>query len=115
MRAGVTGMTRIVSHLEPVGDNTAILRAESADAAEVLAAVDEFFHGDASAVKLHNIKVQRAGGQIQVSFHCRFDPHLPIGNAHDMTVALEARIRARVANVGRVVIHVEPRKESAEA
>ena len=94
VRAGVAGMMRIVSHLEPVGDNTAILQAEPADAADVLAAVNEFFHGDASVAQLHNVKVQRAGGQIQVSFHCRFDPQMLIGEAHDLTVALEAHIRA---------------------
>jgi cation diffusion facilitator family transporter len=110
IRAGVPGLTRIVSHLEPVGDATAIRLAEPADAAEVLAAVHEFFHGDASAVQLHNVKVQRAGGKLQVSFHCRFDPQMLIGAAHELTVALEAHIRARVPNVGRVVIHVEPRK-----
>jgi cation diffusion facilitator family transporter len=110
VRAGVAGMMRIVSHLEPVGDNTAILKAEPADAAEVLAAVDEFFHGDASVTQLHNVKVQRAGGETQVSFHCRLDPQMSLIAAHDLTVALEAHIRARVRNVGRVVIHVEPRK-----
>ncbi len=110
VRAGVPGLMRIVSHLEPVGDNTAIRLAEPADAAEVLAAVDEFFHGDASVAQLHNVKVQRAGGKTQVSFHCRLDPQMLIGDAHDLTVALEAHLRARVPNVGRVVIHVEPWK-----
>ena len=80
VRAGVPGMMRIVSHLEPVGDNTAIRLAEPADAAEVLAAVDEFFHGDASVAQLHNVKVQRAGGKTQVSFHCRLDPQMLIGD-----------------------------------
>ncbi len=111
VRASGLGMTQIVSHLEPVGDNTAILRAEPADAAEVLSAIDDFFHGDASVAQLHNIKVQRAGGKLQVSFHCRLDPQMLIGAAHDLTVALEGHIRDRVPNVGRVVIHVEPRKE----
>ena len=111
VRTGVPGLTRIVSHLEPVGDNTAIRLAEPADTAEVLAAVDEFFHGDASIAQLHNVKVQRAGGKTQVSFHCRLDPQMLIGDAHDLTVALEVHLRARVPNVGRVVIHVEPRKE----
>ena len=111
VRASVPGMTRIVSHVEPVGDNTAILPAEPVDAAEVLAAVDAFFHGDASVAQLHNVKVQRAGGKTQVSFHCRLDPQMLIGDAHDLTVALEAHIRACLRNVGRVVIHAEPRKE----
>jgi cation diffusion facilitator family transporter len=115
VRAGVPGLTRIVSHLEPVGDNTAILQAEPVDTAEVLAAVDRFFHGDSSVAQLHNVKVQRAGGKIQISFHCRLEPQMSIGDAHDLTVALEAHVRAQVANVGRVVIHVEPRKEVKEA
>jgi cation diffusion facilitator family transporter len=110
IRAGVPGVTRIVSHLEPVGDNTAILQAEPADPAEVLAAVDGFFHGDSSLAQLHNVKVQRAGGKTQISFHCRLDPQMSIGDAHDLTVALEAHVRAQVPNIGRVVIHVEPRK-----
>jgi divalent metal cation (Fe/Co/Zn/Cd) transporter len=112
VRTGVAGMMQIVSHLEPVGDSTAILKAEPADAAPVLAAVDDFFHGDASVAQLHNVKVQRAGGEIQVSFHCRLDPQMPLTAAHDLTVALEAHIRARVPKVGRVVIHVEPRKQA---
>jgi len=112
VRAGVSGMMRIVSHLEPVGDNTAIIRAEPADATDILTAVDEFFfvHGDGTAAQLHNIKVQQANGQIQVSFHCRLDPQMSIGAAHELTIQLETHLRARVPNLGRVVIHVEPRK-----
>jgi cation diffusion facilitator family transporter len=111
VRRWVKGLTQIVSHLEPLGDATAILHAEPADPAEVLAAVNAFFHGDAAAAQLHKVKVQRAGGKLQVSFHCRLDPQMLIGDAHELTVALEAHIRACIANVGRVVIHVEPRKE----
>src|SRR5208283_4651182 len=45
VRSSVPGLLRIVSHLEPVGDNTAFAQAEPADAAEVLAAIDAFFQG----------------------------------------------------------------------
>jgi divalent metal cation (Fe/Co/Zn/Cd) transporter len=110
VRTSVPGMTRIVSHLEPLGDNTAIVQAEPADPAPILTAVDDYFHGDARAVQLHNVKVQLADGQTQVSLHCRLDPRMSIGDAHDLTVNLENHLRANVPNVGRVVIHVEPRK-----
>jgi cation diffusion facilitator family transporter len=110
VRAGIAGIREIVSHLEPVGDATAIVPAEPADASAVLAAVDDFFHGDAQVAQLHHVKVQRVDGATQVSFHCRLDPRMSIGDAHDLTVNLEAHLRARVPNVGRVVIHVEPRK-----
>jgi len=114
VRSSVPGLLRIVSHLEPVGDNTAMAQAESADAAEVLAAIDAFFHGDESVAHVHNVKVQRVAGEIQISFHCRLDPRMLISQAHDLTVALEAHIRSRVPNLGRVVIHVEPRAVSPE-
>jgi divalent metal cation (Fe/Co/Zn/Cd) transporter len=110
VRAAVPGMTRIVSHLEPAGDHTSIIQAEAADPAEVMATLDEFFHGDVSVAQVHNVKVQRAGREIQVSFHCRLAPYISIAEAHDLTVKLEAHLRKRVANVGRIVIHVEPRK-----
>ncbi len=111
VRAKVPGMSRIVSHLEPAGDQTAIVQAEPADATEIVEAIEAFFEGHASAVQLHNVKVLRAGGQHQVSFHCRLDPQMSIAAAHDLTVRLEAHLRTRVRDVGRVVIHVEPRKE----
>ncbi len=66
VRSAVSGMLRIVSHLEPAGDATAIIPAESADASPVLAAINDFFHGDAQVAQVHNVKVQRAGGEIQV-------------------------------------------------
>jgi divalent metal cation (Fe/Co/Zn/Cd) transporter len=112
VRSGVSGSMHVVSHLEPVGDATAIIAAEPVDSSAIMAAVNEFFHGDASIAQVHNVKVQRAGGEIQASFHCRLDPHASIAESHDVTVNLEAHIRAKVPNVGRVVIHVEPRKYS---
>ncbi len=114
VRTSVPGMTQIVSHLEPVGDHTAIVQAEPADPAPILAAVDDYFHGDAGAVQLHNVKVQLADGQTQASFHCRLDPRMSIGDAHDLTVSLENHLRANLPNVGSVIIHVEPRKNLAK-
>jgi len=56
----------------------------------------------------HGVAVHRTEGRYSVSFHCRMDPAIPIGEAHEMTARLEDMIRANVENVGRVVIHVEP-------
>ena len=60
VRTSVPGMTRIVSHLEPVGDKTAIVQAEPADAAPMLAAVDDFFHGDA---RRHSFTTSKCSGR----------------------------------------------------
>lgn len=111
VRNDVPGLTRIVSHLEPAGDATAIQQAEPANQAQVRAALEEFFRQNPAATNLHNIKVQRVNGELQVSLHCRFDAALGIADAHTITVKAEEFLRNRIPNLGRVVIHVEPKKE----
>ena len=105
---------KIVSHLEPAGDSTAIIRASPADQSQVCEALEEFFRTNQFGVaNLHNVKVQRAGGELQVSFHCRLDAATAITDAHEFTVRVEEFLRSRIPHLGRVVIHVEPRKGDA--
>jgi divalent metal cation (Fe/Co/Zn/Cd) transporter len=99
-----------VSHLEPAGDATAIIQAEPAEHSHVRAVLAEYFRGSGLSAHPHNIKVQNAGGELQVSFHCRLDAATAITDAHDFTVKAEDFLRSRIANLGRVVIHVEPAK-----
>ena len=115
VRNELPGLARVVSHLEPAGDSTALVRTESADQSQVRAALEEYFGGHAVPVhSLHNIKVQRAGGELQVSFHCRLDPSTAIVDAHGVTVQVEEFLRTRIPDLGRVVIHVEPRKPEVD-
>ena len=56
----------------------------------------------------HDIRVQLAGGELAVSFHCALDPATAITEAHELTVRLEEHLRRQVPGLGRVAIHVEP-------
>jgi cation diffusion facilitator family transporter len=114
VRSEMPDLTRIVSHLEPAGDSTAIIRAAPANQTFVREALEEFFRDNRFAVgNLHNIKAQWAGGELQVSFHCRLDASIAITDAHEFTVRVEEFLRTRIPDLGRVVIHVEPRKGDA--
>ena len=44
--------------------------------------------------KPHDVRVQSAGGELAVSFHCTLDPATAITDAHDLTVRLEEYLRA---------------------
>jgi cation diffusion facilitator family transporter len=109
VRAEVPDLLRVVSHIEPVGDATALVEAEPADEAQVREALDEFFHRNPLADNLHHMTVQRAGGELLVSFHCRLAPATAITDAHAFTVRVEEYLRRRIPQLARVVIHVEPR------
>lgn len=110
LRESLPDVTRIITHIEPTGDSTATLRSHPAGEEEIRQAIDEFLKNYALAVNVHNIRVQSAGGQLGVSFHCTLDPATAITQAHDLTVHLEEHLRARIPGLGRVAIHVEPEK-----
>jgi cation diffusion facilitator family transporter len=108
LRQAVPGLARIITHLEPSGGESAILQAETAGRREVDQAIREFLHTSDLALVPHDVKVQRTGDELAVSFHCTLDAGTSITAAHELTERLETHLRAKVPAVGRVVIHVEP-------
>jgi divalent metal cation (Fe/Co/Zn/Cd) transporter len=110
LRNSVPGVTRIVTHIEPVGDSAATIRSQPAGQLQVQKAIGEFLEDYPLRVAPHDVRVQMAGGEMAVSFHCTLDAATAITAAHDFTVRLEEYLRAHVPGLGRVVIDVEPGK-----
>jgi cation diffusion facilitator family transporter len=98
----------IVTHIEPVGDAEArrpVIRSRSTEVREVISHLPDQLPG---VKDCHHISVFQDGNDLSVSFHATMAPSLPIGDAHKLTVQLENLLRARLPELGRVVIHVEP-------
>jgi divalent metal cation (Fe/Co/Zn/Cd) transporter len=110
LRKALPSVTRIITHIEPTGDMAATVRGEPAGQLEVQKAIGEFLEGFPERVRPHDVRVQLAGGELAVSFHCTLDATTAITAAHDLTVRLEEHLRNRIPGLGRVVIHVEPGK-----
>ncbi len=110
LRKSLPGVTRIVTHIEPVGDAAATIRGQPAGHAEVQRAIGDFLAGYGLPVKPHDLQVQLAGGELAVSFHCTLASATAITEAHQLTVRLEEYLRSHVPGLGRVAIHVEPDK-----
>jgi cation diffusion facilitator family transporter len=108
LRAKVPGLARIVSHIEPAGEATATIRTQEVSDLAVRDAIRDLLAGRGFTVEPHEVKVQRTGGELAVSFHCTLAPDTAIADAHELTEHLEKQLRAHLPDVGRVVIHVEP-------
>jgi cation diffusion facilitator family transporter len=111
LRKSLPGVTRIITHIEPVGDSAATIRGESAGHLEVQKAIADFLEDYPLFVKPHDLQVKSAGGELAVSFHCTLDASTAITKAHQLTVQLEEYLRGHVHGLGRVAIHVEPDKK----
>ena len=63
-------------------------------------------------VECSHVQVRRAENRIVVSCKCTLRASLPITEVHDITGALEDRVRERFPQIARVTIHPEPPGES---
>ncbi len=60
----------------------------------------------------HEVHVRSVDHKILVSCHCAMDGALPITEVHDITAALEDRVKERFPQIYRLTIHPEPVGES---
>jgi cation diffusion facilitator family transporter len=60
----------------------------------------------------HEVHVRSVDHKILVSCHCAMDGNLPITEVHDITAALEDRVKERFPQIFRLTIHPEPVEES---
>jgi cation diffusion facilitator family transporter len=110
LRQAMPQIKRIVTHIEPTGDTAATIYSQPTGQLQVQKAIEEFLRDYPLHVRPHEVRVQLAGGELAVSFHCTLDGATAITAAHDLTVRLEEYLRSHVPGLGRVVIHVEPGK-----
>src|SRR5215469_6642599 len=95
-------------HIEPLG-----ARVPGAEEMKGLSrSVQEFLNSlqpeFPELVNCHEVHVRTVEHKILVSCHCAMDGNLPITQVHDVTAALEARVKERFPQIFRVTIHPEP-------
>ncbi len=103
-------LLRVTTHLEPSGEDQKTTPTLPGDDRAIERAVEAASRELGIRIHPHDMEVRRAGGELTVTFHCLLDAALGIEPAHDLTKRLEQAVRARVPEIARVVIHVEPRE-----
>ena len=63
-------------------------------------------------VNCHDVHVRSVQHRILASCHCAMAGDLPVSQVHDITAALEDRVKEQFPHVSRVTIHPEPVEES---
>jgi cation diffusion facilitator family transporter len=109
----VTGPQAFVNiHIEPLGGRVPgaeEMQGLSRSVQELLNSLPSDFHG---LINCHEVHVRAVEHRILVSCHCAMDGNLPITQVHDVTAALESRVKERFPQIFRVTIHPEPVEES---
>jgi divalent metal cation (Fe/Co/Zn/Cd) transporter len=104
--------TEVNIHIEPLG--TAISSPDAgAENLRVLARAIESFLNQLPAeyhelLSSHNVVVRQVEHHILASCHCVIRSELPVMEVHDVTAALEDRVKEKFPQIYRVTIHPEP-------
>ncbi len=108
-RPGIAGVN---IHIEPLGMHI----APAGEMKDLAAAVQEHVNNlrteYSELLNCHEVLVREADQKITVSCHCAMNGDLPITQIHDVTEALQDRIKEKFPQIFVVNIHPEPVEES---
>jgi cation diffusion facilitator family transporter len=109
------GSTEVNIHIEPLGRHIATPDAGISEMKQLSRAIEEFLNRLPSEfselVNCHDVRVRQVEHHILVSCHCTMQSDLPITQIHDVTGALEDRVKEKFPQIYRVTIHPEPFEE----
>ncbi len=99
-------------HIEPLGRHIATPDTGGGEMKQLSRSIEDFLNSLTSEydelVNCHDVRVRQVDHRILASCHCTMQDNLPITQVHDVTIALEDRVKERFPQVHRVTIHPEP-------
>jgi cation diffusion facilitator family transporter len=112
IRALRDGPIDVNIHIEPLGRHIATPDAGAGEMKQLSRSVEEFLNSLPAEydefVNCHDVRARQVEHHILVSCHCTMKGALPITQIHDVTAALEDRVKERFPQIHRVTIHPEP-------
>jgi cation diffusion facilitator family transporter len=109
------GSTDVNIHIEPLGRHIATPDGGAGEMKLLSKAIEEFLNTLPSEfdelVNCHDVRVRQVEHHILASCHCTMRGALPITQVHDVTAALEDRVKEKFPQIHRVTIHPEPVEE----
>jgi cation diffusion facilitator family transporter len=109
------GSTDVNIHIEPLGRHIATPDAGVGEMKQLSRAIEDFLNTLTAEfdelVNCHDVRVRQVEHHILASCHCTMRGALRITQVHDVTAALEDRVKEKFPQIYRVTIHPEPVEE----
>jgi cation diffusion facilitator family transporter len=109
------GAAEVNIHIEPQGHRIATPDAGLGEMNQLAKSIEDFVNRlpaeFGELVNCHDVRVRQVEHHILVSCHCTMKSELPITQVHDVTAALEDRVKEKFQQIYRVTIHPEPADE----
>ncbi len=115
LRTSLFHLDHVVTHLEPPGTGIRTRPGTPAEIDRIRGAL-QFIPAELGVTcEPHAVDVRVEERRLSVSFHCVMPPALSLDEAHRICHEIEKRLRARLPEIVRVTIRVEPPASCPEA
>ena len=108
-------LTDVNIHIEPLGRHIATPDADVGEMQQLARAIEAFLNTLPAEfdelVNCPDVRVRQVEHHILASCHCTMRGALPITQVHDVTAALEDRVKEKFPQIYRVTIHPEPAED----
>ncbi len=108
VRKRIPSITNVITHIEPTGGPHEAPDGQSLDERQVARALDSLEDELGGRCDFHHVLLHEVSGEMTLSLHCHLDPGMDLHAAHDFSEQVEQALRARMPQLARVIIHVEP-------
>jgi cation diffusion facilitator family transporter len=106
------GQVEVNIHIEPLGRHISTPDAGAGEMQQLSSSIEQFLNSLTAEydelINCHNVRVRQVEHRTLASCHCTMKSSLPITQVHDVTAALEDRVKEKFPQVFRVTIHPEP-------
>jgi len=106
------GHVEVNIHIEPLGRHIATPDAGAGELKQLSRSIEEFLNSLTAEydelINCHDVHVRQVEHHTLASCHCTMKSSIPITEVHDVTAALEDRVKEKFPQVSRVTIHPEP-------
>lgn len=112
IRCELDGAAHVNIHIEPFAAAIPAVEEMSALGKSVRKYVNSLRSAIPELLDCHEVRVRAVEHRVLVSCHCAMEGNLPITRVHDVTEALQDRVKEKFPQIFAVTIHPEPLEES---
>jgi cation diffusion facilitator family transporter len=91
-----------------IGKNALSVLMEASPGKEVMDKISHTCSNVPGVISCHSYRARRVGSRIYADVHIKVDPKITVEKSHAIATMVERRLKARIADLTSVVVHVEP-------
>ncbi len=112
IEANIPEVNEVNVHLEPLLAKVETGKEARLDVSAMERKLEELARETPGVLDCHSVEAHQVGTNVVVRLHCTLPPDLPIARVHEITEALEFKIRQAFPQISKITIHAEPQGRS---